>query len=122
MSESFGSRGEATEHLRRADTRWTEAVRTFHAYPDRLRRLAEAADTQRKAFMFADLCNLTWKPRENARPDDAASSRSLRYASQGIELPSEGQLKSTTSVGVLRSSSFFCSAIALPTASKKVTL
>jgi len=65
MTESYGSRGEAADHLRRADTRWTEAVRTFHAYPDRLRRLAEAADTQRKAFMFADLCNITWKPREN---------------------------------------------------------
>ncbi len=67
MNETFGSRQEAAEHLRRADSRWTEAVRTFHAYPERLRRLAEAAETQRKAFLFADLCEIKWKPRENAR-------------------------------------------------------
>lgn len=67
MTDSFGSRQEAAEHLRRADGRWTEAVRTFHSYPERLRRLAEAADNQRKAFMFAELCDIKWKPRENAR-------------------------------------------------------
>lgn len=65
MSSSFGTRQEAAEHIRRADVTWTEAVRTFHSYPQRLRRLAEAADTQRKAFMFADLCDVKWKPREN---------------------------------------------------------
>ena len=65
MSESFGTRQEAAEHIRRADVKWTEAVRTFHSYPQRLRRLAEAADTQRKAFMFAELCDVKWKPREN---------------------------------------------------------
>lgn len=65
MSESFGTRQEAAEHIRRADVKWTEAVRTFHSYPQRLRRLAEAAETQRKAFMFAELCDVKWKPREN---------------------------------------------------------
>lgn len=67
MNDSFGTRQEAAEHLRRADSRWTEAVRTFHSYPERLRRLAEAAENQRKAFMYAELCNIKWKPRENAR-------------------------------------------------------
>ena len=33
MSESFGTRQEAAEHIRRADVKWTEAVRTFHSYP-----------------------------------------------------------------------------------------
>lgn len=66
MSESFGSRQEAAQHLRAADSRWTEAVRTFHAYPERLRRLAEAAENQRKAFMFAEICGVKWKPRESA--------------------------------------------------------
>ena len=65
MSDSFGTRQEAAEHIRRADVKWTEAVRTFHSYPQRLRRLAEAAETQRKAFMFAELCDVKWKPREN---------------------------------------------------------
>jgi hypothetical protein len=65
VSEGFGTRQEAAEHIRRADVKWTEAVRTFHSYPQRLRRLAEAADTQRKAFMFAELCDVKWKPREN---------------------------------------------------------
>lgn len=65
MSGDFGTRQEAAEHIRRADVKWTEAVRTFHSYPQRLRRLAEAADTQRKAFMFAELCDVKWKPREN---------------------------------------------------------
>jgi hypothetical protein len=67
MSETFGSRQEAAQHLRVADSRWTEAVRTFHSYPERLRRLAEAAEGQRKAFLFAELCNIKWKPRENAQ-------------------------------------------------------
>ena len=67
MPETFGTKQEAAEHIRRADARWTEAVRAFQTYPDRLRRLAEAAETQRKAFMFAELCDVKWKPRENAR-------------------------------------------------------
>jgi hypothetical protein len=67
MAETFGTKQEAAEHIRRADAHWTEAVRAFQTYPDRLRRLAEAAETQRKAFMFAELCEVTWKPRENAR-------------------------------------------------------
>jgi hypothetical protein len=67
MPETFGTKQEAADHIRRADARWTEAVRAFETYPDRLRRLADAADTQRKAFMFAELCEVKWKPRENAR-------------------------------------------------------
>ena len=67
MAETFGTRQDAAEHIRRADAHWTEAVRAFQTYPDRLRRLAEAAETQRKAFMFAELCEVRWKPRENAR-------------------------------------------------------
>jgi hypothetical protein len=38
------SRQQAAEHLRAADAHWTEAVRTFHEYPERLRRLADAAN------------------------------------------------------------------------------
>ncbi len=64
MSEPFGSRHEALQHLRVADSRWTEAVRTFHAYPERLRRLAESAENQRKAFMFAEICGVKWQSRE----------------------------------------------------------
>ena len=67
MSENFGSRQEAAEHIRRADVKWTEAVRTFYSYPERLRRLADAAETQRKAFMFAEICDVKWKPRENTQ-------------------------------------------------------
>ena len=67
MSEGFGTRKEAAEHIRRADVKWTEAVRTFYSYPERLRRLADAAETQRKAFMFAEICDVKWKPRENTQ-------------------------------------------------------
>jgi hypothetical protein len=67
VSENFGSRQEAAEHIRRADVKWTEAVRTFYPYTERLRRLADAAETQRKAFMFAEICDVKWKPRENTQ-------------------------------------------------------
>jgi excisionase family DNA binding protein len=67
MAETFGTKQEAAEHIRRADAKWTDAVRAFQTYPERLRRLAEAAETQRKAFMFAELCDVKWKARENAR-------------------------------------------------------
>jgi hypothetical protein len=63
----FGSRPEAVRHLRVADNRWTEAVRTFRPYTERLRRLADAADAQRKAFLYAEVCDVKWKPRENTR-------------------------------------------------------
>jgi hypothetical protein len=76
----FGSRQEALQHLRVADNRWTEAVRTFRPYTERLRRLADAADAQRKAFLYAEVCGVTWKPRENAQnltlaPDLEAPNR-----------------------------------------------
>jgi hypothetical protein len=76
----FGSRQEALQHLRVADSRWTEAVRTFRPYPERLRRLADAADDQRRAFLYAEVCNVKWQPRENAKnlslaPDLEAPNR-----------------------------------------------
>jgi hypothetical protein len=67
MSTGFGSRDEAHQHLRVADNRWTEAVRTFRPYSERLRRLAEAAEAQRKALLYAEVWNVKWKPRENAK-------------------------------------------------------
>jgi hypothetical protein len=63
----FGSRHEAMEHLRVADYRWTEAVRNFRLYTDRLRHLADAAEGQRKAFLYGEVWNVKWKPRENAQ-------------------------------------------------------
>ncbi len=76
----FGSRQEALQHLRVADNRWTEAVRTFRPYTERLRRLVDAADAQRKAFLYAEVCNVKWQPRENAKnlslaPDLEAPNR-----------------------------------------------
>jgi hypothetical protein len=76
----FGSRQEALQHLRVADNKWTEAVRTFRPYTERLRRLADAADAQRKAFLYAEVCNVKWQPRENAQnlslaPDLEAPNR-----------------------------------------------
>jgi hypothetical protein len=80
MSSGFGSRDEALQHLRVADNRWTEAVRTFRPYSERLRRLADAAEAQRKAFLYAEVWNVKWKPRENAKnlslaPDLEAPNR-----------------------------------------------
>ncbi len=54
-------------HVRRADSRWQAAVHGFDPYPDRLRRLAEAAEAERRALLFADLCNVKWKPQPGAR-------------------------------------------------------
>lgn len=67
MSDEFGSVQEAAMHVRRADARWQAAVHAFDPYPDRLRRLAEAAEAERKALLFADLCNVKWKPQPGAR-------------------------------------------------------
>ncbi len=67
MSDEFGSVQEATMHIRRADARWQAAVHAFDPYPDRLRRLAEAAEGERKALLFADLCNVRWKPQSDTR-------------------------------------------------------
>ena len=67
MSDEFGSPQEAAMHVRRADSRWQAAVHGFDPYPDRLRRLAEAAEAERKALLFADLCNVKWKPQPGAR-------------------------------------------------------
>ena len=58
MTDEFGSPQEAAMHVRRADSRWQAAVHGFDPYPDRLRRLAEAAEAERKALLFADLCNV----------------------------------------------------------------
>jgi hypothetical protein len=67
MSDEFGSVQEATMHVRRADGRWQAAVHGFDPYPDRLRRLAEAAEGERRALLFAELCNVKWKPQPGAR-------------------------------------------------------
>jgi hypothetical protein len=67
MTDQFGSPQEAAMHVRRADARWQAAVHGFDPYPDRLRRLAEAAEAERKALLFADLCNVKWKPQPGAR-------------------------------------------------------
>ena len=67
MTDEFGSPQEAAMHVRRADSRWQAAVHGFDPYPDRLRRLAEAAEAERKALLFADLCNVKWKPQPGAR-------------------------------------------------------
>ena len=67
MSDEFGSVQEATMHVRRADARWQAAVHGFDPYPDRLRRLAEAAEGERRALLFAELCNVKWKPQPGAR-------------------------------------------------------
>ena len=65
MSSDIGSREDAAQHLRAADSRWTAAVRTFYSYPARLRRLAEAAESQRKAYLYADISGIGWKPRRS---------------------------------------------------------
>lgn len=63
----FGSRPEAVRNLRVAEYRWTEAFRTFRPYSERLRRLADAADAQRRAFLYAEVWDVKWNRRENAK-------------------------------------------------------
>jgi hypothetical protein len=63
----FGSRPQAVQNLRVAEYRWTEAFRTFRPYSERLRRLADAADAQRRAFLYCEVWAVKWNPRENAK-------------------------------------------------------
>jgi len=56
-----------TEHARSADTLWDMAIRAFDPYPERLRMLAEGANAQARVLRLAELGDITWKPRENAR-------------------------------------------------------
>jgi hypothetical protein len=67
MSDEFGTVQEATMHVRRADARWQEAVHSFDPYAERLRRLADAAEAERRALVFAELCNVPWQPVTGAR-------------------------------------------------------
>ncbi len=68
MSDQFGTVDEAVLHVRRADAHWEAALQAFDAYPDRLRRLAEAAEQERKALLFAEVCSVRWRPLD-AGPD-----------------------------------------------------
>ena len=67
MSEPLVSTQTAIEQLRKADERWTAAVRGLDAYPQRLRTLAEAAEHESRALTLADLANVKWNPRPGAR-------------------------------------------------------
>lgn len=68
MSEPYGNRSEAVRRLRVADSHWTEAVRTFQPYPERLRRLAAAAEEQRRAFLYAEVCGIAYnQPRDTGQ-------------------------------------------------------
>jgi hypothetical protein len=58
---------QAMQNLRVAEHRWTEARRTFRPYSERLCRLADAADAQRRAFLYCEVWDVKWKPRENAK-------------------------------------------------------
>jgi hypothetical protein len=67
VSEALVSTQTAIEQLRKADERWTAAVRGLDAYPQRLRTLAEAAEHESRALTLADLANVKWNPRPGAR-------------------------------------------------------
>jgi hypothetical protein len=56
-----------TEHARSADTLWDMAIRAFDPYADRLRMLAEGANAQARVLRLAELGDIRWNPRENAR-------------------------------------------------------
>jgi hypothetical protein len=67
VSEPLVSTQTAIEQLRKADERWTAAVRGLDAYPQRLRTLAQAAEHESRALTLADLANVKWNPRPGAR-------------------------------------------------------
>jgi len=62
MTEQYGSVNQARIHVQRADARWACAVEGFDPYPERLQRLADAADQERKALLYAEVCNAPWSP------------------------------------------------------------
>jgi hypothetical protein len=55
------------DHAQSADTLWDMAIRAFDLYPERLRMLAEGANAQARVIRLAELGDITWKPREDAR-------------------------------------------------------
>jgi len=67
VSEPLVPTQTAIEQLRRADERWTAAVRGLDPYPMRLRNLAQAAEHESRALTLADLANVKWNPRPGAR-------------------------------------------------------
>jgi hypothetical protein len=66
LTEPLVSAQVALEQLRKADERWGAAVRSFDAYPRRLRTLAEAAEGESRALTLADLADIKWNPRPGA--------------------------------------------------------
>ena len=65
--EALVSAHDALEQLRKSDQRWNSAVHGFDSYPARLRTLAEAALMRSRALAYADLANITGRPRPGAR-------------------------------------------------------
>jgi hypothetical protein len=66
MSEPLVPAKTAIEQVRRADERWSCALRGLDPYPERLRALADAAELESRALTLADLANLPWTPRPGA--------------------------------------------------------
>jgi hypothetical protein len=58
----YGSVDQARIHLQRADARWEAALEGFDSYIERLQRLSEAAEEERKALLFAEVCDAPWSP------------------------------------------------------------
>jgi excisionase family DNA binding protein len=57
---------QAVEQIREADVQWKAALAGLASYPERLRRLAEAAEEESRALTLAHLANVAWKPRPGA--------------------------------------------------------
>lgn len=83
MSGPLVSPQTVREHARPADMLWEAAVRAFDPYPQRLRALADAADGQARVIRLAELANITWKPRPNAREISLAEGLEASGGRQG---------------------------------------
>ncbi len=66
MAETLVSGQVGMEQLRRGDELWEAALNGLQAYPQRLRRFAEAAEFQSRAWTLADLAGIKWVARPGA--------------------------------------------------------
>lgn len=66
MSDPYPTAAEAIAHIRRADSRWQAALARFGSYGTRLRELSEAARAEQRALMFAEVCQVSWRPHQDS--------------------------------------------------------
>lgn len=66
MAEALVSGQVALEQLKKGDELWSASLDGLQSYPQRLRRFAQAAEFQSRAWTLADLAGVRWMARPGA--------------------------------------------------------